>query len=82
MQANADKYPAEMCRGSSAKYTSYNRGYALPHEHKPLSSSTILHRQLPVLASFFTPVHIPVMLDLNWCSCVLLPISAGLPQHF
>ena len=29
MQSNADKYPSELCRGSSAKYTSYNRGYAL-----------------------------------------------------
>ena len=29
MQANAEKYPADLCRGSSAKYTSYNRGYAL-----------------------------------------------------
>ena len=29
MQSNADKYPSELCRGSSAKYTSYNRGCAL-----------------------------------------------------
>ena len=35
MQANADKYPAELCRGSSAKYTSYNRGYAVACEHQP-----------------------------------------------
>lgn len=28
IQMNAEKYPAEVCRGSSAKYTSYNRGYA------------------------------------------------------
>ena len=28
MQSNAEKYPVELCRGSSAKYTSYSRGYA------------------------------------------------------
>ncbi|KAL3144438.1 hypothetical protein ABBQ32_004183 [Trebouxia sp. C0010 RCD-2024] len=32
IQMNAEKYPAEVCRGSSAKYTSYNRGSELAED--------------------------------------------------